>query len=185
MGAFLTWLTYDMNAAPEPKDLGHVFPRQWPIWTARWMDKQGNEVRRSKIIVGPGGRMVNTFAWEVGQYPVLSAIPLAIEVVGERSVEISPDTSIGDVPGVPANAKASLSITENGTTRTRTVALDDRRFTLTITGPATVRVGFAGGDAAVAFTATPQQGSEPVTLTCRLLREPEPYEHAYLPDKAE
>jgi hypothetical protein len=185
LGAFLTWLTYDMNAEPEPKDLGHVFPRQWPIWAARWMDKQGNEVRRSKIIVGPGGRMVNTFAWEVGQYPVLSAIPLAIEVAGDRSVEISPDTVVGDVCGVPANAKASLSITENGTTRTRTVALNDRRFTLTISGPATVRVAFAGGNAAGAFTATPQQGSEPVTLTCRLLREPKPYEHADVPDEAE
>jgi len=166
LGAFLTWLTYDLAAEPEPTDLGHIFPRQWPVWTAVWMDKSGQEARRSTLIVRPGNApAVNTFAWEVGQYPVVTGAPVAVELLGETPVAISDVTATGDVS---AMARTTPRFEVDGKGR-----FEDNKVLLT--GPATVTMIYEDGR--VAFGAAPVEEGKPAGFRVRPLSEPEPYEH--------
>ncbi|NLF32685.1 MAG: hypothetical protein GX591_17555 [Planctomycetes bacterium] len=173
LGAFLTWLTYDLQAEPEPADLGHVFPRQWPVWTAVWMDKEGREARRSKLVLQPGtAPTVNTFQWEVGQYPVITGAPVAVELLGETPVEISDVTASGDV-----------SALAKGTPRFEVVG--DGRFEdnkVLLTGPARVGMLYDGGE--VAFSVKPAETDKPAGFRVRALHAPEACTHAF-PDNAE
>ena len=186
LGAFLTWQVYDLQKEPAPEDLGHVFPRQWPVWTARWIGKDSRkEVRRSKLIVQPGGQMVNTFAWEVGQYPVATGIPLAITVEGDTAVEIHPIAYRGNVARLPEKPKATLIVERGKEAVSNTSPLEDGRFTLDLAGPATVRMKFAEDeDTEIEFRAVPRTPGAKARLTCRLLREPEPYDHLFAQEEA-
>ncbi|MFW6153826.1 MAG: hypothetical protein ACOC95_01260 [Planctomycetota bacterium] len=168
LGAFLTWLTYDLQAEPEPKDLGHVFPRQWPVWTAVWMNKSGEEVRRSKLIIRPGNvPAVNTFTWEVGQYPVVTGAPVAVELLGENPVEISDVTATGDVSTL-VKAAPRFEVTGEG-------RVEDNKVLLT--GSATVEMIYDRGK--IAFKVAPVKADKAAGLRVRPLSEPESYKHVY------
>jgi hypothetical protein len=39
LGAHSQFLAADTQPEPEPKDLGYLFPRQYPIWSARFVQK--------------------------------------------------------------------------------------------------------------------------------------------------
>jgi hypothetical protein len=179
LGAHLTWQLYDLNAAPVPADLGVVFPRQWPVWTAQWMSKDGNQARQSQLVVKPDGKMVNTFAWEVGQYPVVTGVPLAVTAEG-GAVEIEAKVYKGSTAKLPADADGKLAIEADGKARTVEHALKDGKFTLPVAGAARVRLTFEQDkDVEIEFFVKPLTAGAPSTITCRLLRKPEPYEHTY------
>jgi len=181
LGAFLTWQVYDLQKDPAPADLGHVFPRQWPVWTARWIGKESRkEVRRSKLIVKPGGQMVNTFKWEVGQYPVVTGIPLAISVEGDTAVEIHPEAYRGNVARLPEKPALTLIVERGREAVSNTKPLEDGRFTLDLDAPTNVRMKFAADeDTEIEFRAVPRTAGAKAHLTCRLLRKAEPYEHHF------
>jgi len=180
LGAFLTWQCYDLQAEPEPRDLGHVFPRQWPIWTARWMNKEGKEARLSKLIITPAGEMVNTFKWEVGQYPVLKAIPLAITVEGETAVEIEPLGYEGDVGNLKAEGPIMVLVQPTGKDeRSSSRQLRGEKVSFEISSPAKVRFFSEARQKFIQFRAIPRKNGTKVKLTCRLLTKPEPYKHLY------
>ncbi|HUT56619.1 MAG TPA: hypothetical protein VNA25_01965 [Phycisphaerae bacterium] len=185
LGAFLTWQVYDMQAEPAPKDLGHVFPRQWPVWTARWMDKQGKEARRSKLIATPAGQLINTFKWEVGQYPVLSAVPLALAVEGDTAVEIEPIAYEGSTAGLPETPALKVVIHPGKSTEPKVQAVAGESFTVNVSEP--MSVGVLSGhdkDFRVEFRAVPRKKGAAAKLTCRLLRRPVAYEHLYAQEQA-
>jgi hypothetical protein len=183
LGAHLTWQIYDLQAQPAPADGGVVFPRQWPIWTARWMSKDGNEVRKSQLVVKPGGKMDNSFAWEVGQYPVVTGIPLAVTAEG-GAVEIEAGTFRGSTAKLPDSADGRLVvlvIDADGKPRTVEHAMKDGKFTLPVAGATRVRLTFEQDkDIEIVFVVKPVSADAPATITCRLLRKPEPYEHTYV-----
>ncbi len=180
LGAFLTWQVYDQQADPWPTDLGHVFPRQWPIWTAKWMDKEGKQARQSKIFLRPGGQIANTFEWEVGQYPVLSAIPVMLSAEG-GAVEIEPVAYVGDVRKVADDAR--IKVLTGDPASEVDGAADGRKFQLTISEPTVVVLMNEAAEVEVRFIATPR-GKEPVTLKGELLREPVEYDHQYIKEEA-
>jgi hypothetical protein len=179
LGAHLTWQIYDLQAAPAPADLGVVFPRQWPLWTAKWMSKDGNQARQSQLVVNPGGKMVNSFAWEVGQYPVVTGVPLAVTAEG-GAVEIEARAYKGSTAKLPDNADGKLVVEVDGKTRTVEHALKEGKFSLPVAGATRVRLTFEQDkDIEIEFLVKPLSADAPATITCRLLRKPEPYEHTY------
>ena len=185
LGAHLTWQLFDLQAEPQPADAGVVFPRQWPVWTAKWMSKDGNQARQSQLVVKPDGKMVNTFAWEVGQYPVVTGIPLAVTAEG-GAVEIEALACKGSTAKLPEGADGLLTIDELGKKRTVEHALKDGKFALPISGPTRVRLTFEQDkNVEIEFLVKPAAGEKATTITCRLLRKPEPYEHTYAKSSAD
>ncbi|MBN2582490.1 MAG: hypothetical protein JXL80_05435 [Planctomycetes bacterium] len=185
LGAFLTWQCYDLAAQPEPCDLGHVFPRQWPIWTADWMDKNGLPARKSKIIVTPDGRTINTFKWEVGQYPVLKALPLEIKIAGDSDVEIEPLAYSGDINKLAVDMPVTLfAESEGDKMRAIRLPVRDCKVSLELTGPTKVRLHPENKPGLVYFRVVPRKTPCKVTMAMRLLPEPEPYEHVYADESA-
>ena len=178
LGAFLTWQVYDQQADPWPADLGHVFPRQWPIWTATWMNKDGSQARQSKIVLNADGTVTNTFAWEVGQYPVLQAIPVMATAAG-GTIEIEPLAYVGDVSKLAEDA--AITVLAGDPQAEVAGAAQGRKFTLTITEPTVVVLTNKAAGLEVRFRATPRDG-KPATLTGELLRAPQPYKHEVAKD---
>lgn len=186
LGAFLTWQCYDLQQTPEPKDVGVVFPRQWPVWAASWRSKEtGEEVRRSKCIITPDGQTVNTFSWEVGQYPVALGIPVAFTVDGEAAVEIHPVAYAGDVARLEGPMKASMLLEMADDSRVMSLG-EDGTFELELKEPTRVRITFFGGSGTeVTFHAVPRiEEGQAVTLRGRVLKAPEPTKHLYVKEEA-
>ena len=61
LGAHISILVDDMQAAPAPKDLGYLFPRQFPIWSSRLYTKDGKITRTSKMYIHPDGTQISDF----------------------------------------------------------------------------------------------------------------------------
>ena len=179
LGAFLTWQQWDLQAEPQPRSLGRVFARQWPTWSATWMNKEGQAVRKSMLVVRPDGRTVNTFAWEVGQYPVVVGVPLDIAAEG-AAIEVEALVYNGNVAALPEKVDARLVVEQDGKARTVEQALKDGAINVEITQPTRLRLTFVGvEDVAVEWTMRPQQAGTTAKVACKLLRKPQPYEHVY------
>ncbi|MEX0886005.1 MAG: hypothetical protein WD009_06155 [Phycisphaeraceae bacterium] len=81
LGAHAAILLGDMQPEPAPRDIGYRFPRQFPIWSSRFFDKEaGQRTRTSRVTVHADGRMVNDFRIEVGEYLETVGVPVVIEV---------------------------------------------------------------------------------------------------------
>ncbi len=174
LGAFLTWQVYDMAEEPQPRDLGIRFPRQWPVWTANWFNKDREHVRTSRLIVGPAG-IVNTFEWEVGQYPELTALPI-MPTADDAAVEIVPLAYEGNVIELDAGTGATIATGPVDGQVSDAQPMRDDTATLALAEPTLVEI--AAGDVTLRFNALPRGDGE-ARLTVRLLREVEPYEHDF------
>ena len=83
LGAFTSSLVSDMVQDPAPADAGIVFPRQMPVYTVRWTDKDSNKVvRTSSSVIDTEGNIRNNSDWEVGQYSGVTGLPLIIIPAG-------------------------------------------------------------------------------------------------------
>jgi len=178
LGAFLTWQVYDLEADPKPRDLGIVFPRQWPVWTARWINKAGVETRRSTLVARRGVGLVHDFAWAVGEYPVLQAVPLAVESLGGPDVELRPVAYAGDTARLPAAAALRLTVgpAAEGAAPGAPRAMDGDAAEIQCVAPSRVEIAAPEHGVQIAFDAVPQAEGEAI-LRVRLLRKPEPYRH--------
>ena len=102
LGAHSQVLTADTQAEPEPKDLGYLFPREFPIWSSRFMKKDAPEtvVRTSKVYVYPDGHTTNDFKVEVGEFPVTVGVPVTVKTTGgEGDVRGGGDGGMAEVVG--------------------------------------------------------------------------------------
>jgi len=185
LGAFLTWQVYDLCDEPPPRDLGVVFPRQWPVWTARWMNKKGEQVRESQIIAKPDGQTVNTFQWEAGQYPLLTAVPLEVKAIGDIPLEIKPVRYEGRVQDLPETASFVLAMgpVDGGLKETNIRVPLDRGVPLDVHGALRLRLSSEPGDVVIEFLVFPR-GEGAGRLSLRVLPRPEPYRHLYAPSGA-
>jgi len=78
LGAHMSILVDDMAPEPIPRDIGYLFPRQFPIWSSRLYTKDGRLMRTSRTCIRPDGTTSNDFTIEVGEYPVTVGVPVMI-----------------------------------------------------------------------------------------------------------
>lgn len=165
LGAFLTWLPFDREADPVPRDLNHVFPREWSLWTARWFDKEGREVRRSSLTVHPDGRLENDFRWEIGEYPEVTGLPLSLEV--SKGVTIQGMDYEGNVLA----AGSGMAVIEVGTDPGALQPMHGDEAAFAIDGPTLVTIRDSDDRFTVAFRLDPLEADQKVAVRVRLLRE--------------
>ena len=180
LGAHMSILLDDLSPQPIPKDLGYLFPRQFPIWSTRAYSKEGALHRTSSITFLPDGTETSDDRIEVGEYPVTVGVPVMIKSTGK--VTAVADSLSGWPKLLPADASIQISGADGGVVTARL----DQPVTLTLakethlvlTGPATVLPPEAGA-AAVPFRAelklTPEQAGQTVELT--VLRGTVPYKY--------
>lgn len=93
LGAHSSILLDDFNPEPEPKDLGYLFPQQFPVWSTRLFNKQKELVSTSRVYIKPDGTMENDFKIEVGLYPETVGVPVSVQspegTVMAAAVELS------------------------------------------------------------------------------------------------
>jgi hypothetical protein len=134
LGTFMGRLVEDMAAEPEPRDLGYLFPRQFPIWSTRLYTKEGKLVRTSSMVVSADGTEVSNYRIEVGEWPATVGLPILLRpkegkvtAVAERllgwpkllpdgaEIEISGDLSakgkLGETIALTLQKKTKLAIT--------------------------------------------------------------------------
>jgi hypothetical protein len=163
LGAFLTWNMYDLQLEPKPVDQKIVFPRQWPIWTVQWTDKNTHQPAwTSTVVVDKQGAMTRDLKWEPGQYPVVTGLPLKI-VPQDTSVEITAVKFTGQPSAlrggtISAQPQAEASWTKDGC------------FTATITGTTTISI--KTGQAEMVFIAAPIGTTGKVQLECAVVSAP-------------
>lgn len=174
LGAFLTWQVYDMDVEPQPKDLGYVFPRQWPVWTANWINKKGDKVRESQIIVQPDGAIENTFKWEVGEYPEITALPIMPTAVN-GPVEIRPISYEGNITQVAPDATFHVEMNlADGVQTVVDISGDEPSFGFMTPGQIVITEPDSG--VKIVFEAIPASDAT-AQLNVQLLRAPVPYQH--------
>lgn len=177
LGALISILLEDLRPQPIPKDLGYLFPRQFPIWSTRTYSKGGVLHRTSSITVHPDGTETSNYQIEVGEYPVTVGVPVTIRSTG-KVVAVAQSLS-GWPRLLPANSRIQIS----GAGSVITARLD-QPITLTLTkethlvlsGPDVLLPPEAGG-VKIPFRAelslTPERAGQSVELT--VLRGTIPY----------
>ncbi|MBN2584202.1 MAG: hypothetical protein JXL80_14160 [Planctomycetes bacterium] len=160
LGAHVSILVDDMQAEPEPKDLGYLFPRQMPVWSSRLYTKDGSLVRTSRIRIESDGRTSDDFKIEVGEYPATVGVPVRVRSP-KGAVLVTADKLSGWPKLLPDGAAVTVSGDLSGEGRVGT----PMKFTLT--GKA--RVVITGPD----VTLPPEAGGEKVPFRAELTLEPE------------
>ncbi len=179
LGAHMSILVDDMAAEPMPKDLGYLFPRQFPVWSSRMYTKDGNLVRTSRMTFHADGTITTDFRVEVGEYPRTIGVPVMVnspkgDVLAE-AISLSgwpkllPEGAGVEISG-DVKAKARL-----GEAFPLTLEKETR---LVITGPEVTLPAEAGGEK-IPFRAelvlTPKEKGAPVEIT--VLRGTAPYQY--------
>lgn len=189
LGAHVSILVDDMAAQPEPRDLGYLFPRQYPIWSSRLYDKEGKLQRTSTVTVEADGKMTNDFRIEIGEYPVTVGVPVSITVSG-GSVTVTTDKLTGWPKLLPEGA--ALQVSASTSSKPHKVKLGEPltlaipgEVIVTITGPEITLPAEAGGDK-VPFLAeltirsvAPAAQVPPPSVTLTVLRGTMPYTHTF------
>ena len=184
LGAHVSILADDLDTQPVPKDLGYLFPRQFPVWSSRMHAKDGNVVRTSRMTFQPDGAITTDFRVEVGEYPETIGVPVMIKspkgAVTAEAVKLSgwpkllPEGAEIQIAGdVSAKGKVGEAIPITLTKETR----------LVIIGPEVTLPPEAGGGKtpfAAELILTPQ-GKEALTLELTVLRGTVPYKYTVAP----
>jgi len=194
LGAHTSILVDDMAAEPTPKDLGYLFPRQFPIWSSRLYNKAGQLQRTSRVTIHADGTMSNDYRIEVGEYPVTVGVPVTISVTG-GTVAATADKLTGWPKLLPEDAVLEVRI--DTWDRPRQVKVGgafslvlDNKAKIVITGPQVTLPEEAGGSK-VPFRAelTLQNASHTAAtpdprVVVTVLRGTVPYTHTFTADKA-
>lgn len=177
LGAHVGRLIDDMAAEPMPKDLGYLFPRQFPTWSSRMHTKDGNLVRTSRMFVHPDGQLTSDFDVKVGEYPETVGVPVSIKSP-KGVVAVTADKLSGWPKLLPEGAAIEISgdVSAKGQIGQTFSFTLEKETRVVITGPEVTLPPEAGG-AKVPFraelTLTPKEKGLPVELT--VLRGTVPY----------
>ncbi|MDH7568243.1 MAG: hypothetical protein QHJ73_01485, partial [Armatimonadota bacterium] len=169
LGAHTSILLDDLAPHPEPKDLGYRFPRQFPIWSSRLYNKQGELLRTSRVTIAPDGTTTNDFHIGVGEYPVTVGVPVRVESPDGHVTAVAESLS-GWPPLLPDGAPVEIAgdATARGKIGEPVPLLLKGPTRLRIVGPDVTLPPEAGG-ARVPFVAeltlTPERADLPVRLT--------------------
>jgi hypothetical protein len=169
LGAHMSILVDDMEARPVPKDLGYLFPRQFPVWSSRLYSKDGKLVRTSHMYIHPNGELTSDFRIQVGEFPVTVGVPVAIK--SPKGVVVA---TAGKLSGWPKLLPEGAAIEIGGDVSAKGRIGQPFLFTLNkethilISGPAVTLPPEAGGEKVpfrAELTLTPQGSGLPVELT--------------------
>jgi hypothetical protein len=189
LGAFAVILLDDFHRDPKPRDLGYLFPRQFPIWSTQLFTKAGALVRTSRIHVRPDGTIYNDFAIEVGQYPRTVGVPISIES-REGTVIASADELSGWPRLLPEKAEFAVSAHGAPIGRCRaeepvTVTVRDKTE-IAVAGPE-IRLPTEAGGRRIPFRAVfslePEEAGRTLSVTFRVHRGTVPYTHEFPPER--
>lgn len=187
LGAHTSILVDDMAPEPKPKDLGYLFPRQYPIWSSRLYNKAGELQRTSRVTIGADGKMSNDFDIKVGEYPVTVGVPVTVKVAG-GDILATADKLEGWPKLLPEGAKITISgdVSAKGTVGQPITLAIPGKSRVVITGPAVTLPAEAGGKTSpfrAELTLEPRaEGRQSVTLT--VLRGTIGYKHTFTAKKA-
>jgi hypothetical protein len=193
LGAHIGILMDDLVAAPQPKDLGYLFPRQFPIWSSRLYTKDGKLQRTSSVSVGQDGKMTNDFRIEVGEYPVTVGVPVAISVTG-GAVTVTADKLTGWPKLLPEGAAIQVSVSTSQKPRREKIGQPFQvavpgEVIVTITGPEITLPPEVGGGkvpflAELTIRNVAAAGTDqPAAVLLTVLRGTVPYTHEFTAEK--
>lgn len=185
LGAHSARLLDDFNPEPEPLDVGYLFPRQFPLWSARLFNKQQELIKTSRIYIHPDGKMINDFKIEVGLYPETVGVPVHIK--SPEGIVIATSVSLSGWPKLLPE-KAEMKVFINGKLKKKVEPEKD--FTLklkgktqiTITGPVQELPTVAGSEKTPFKTELILEPADPrksLTASLRLLRGTMKYMHEF------
>jgi hypothetical protein len=186
LGAHTQILLDDFTKEPEPRDIGYLFPRQFPIWSTTLYTKNNQPVRTSHVYIKPDGTMSNDFKIEVGMYPETVGVPVSIK--SSEGTVIAEALKLEGWPKLlPADAE--LKVTVNGEAATNTqpgkpfnISLNGKTLII-ISGPEIQLPKEANGVKVpfkAVFTLDPQGKQKQVPVTLTLNREAVPYNHEFI-----
>jgi hypothetical protein len=176
----------DFVPEPEPKDLGYLFPRQFPIWSTTLYTKKNEPVRTSHVYINPDGTMQNDFKIEIGQYPETVGVPVSIESKG--GTVIATALKLDGWPKLlPENAELTVSV--NGEVKNK--VQPGKPFELTFNGKAVVMISGPmiqlpkeANSEKVPFRAVfmlePQGKQRPLSVTMTVSRDAVNYKHEFV-----
>jgi hypothetical protein len=165
LGAFTSSLVSDMVQDPAPADVGIVFPRQMPVYTVRWTDKNSNQVvRTSSSVIDTEGNIRNNTDWEVGQYPGVTGLPLNIVPAGGSViVEVLEYTG----KGLPVKRNGNGKIEGGGKFKIR-----DGTGTVTIKDSSVIKI--TSGKIVMRFKVEPADAGKTLILNLEFQSEVDP-----------
>lgn len=149
LGAHSSILLFDLDVDPLPHDIGYRFPRQFPIWSARFYQKDGTRTRTSKVRIDPDGTMHNDFEIQVGEYLETIGVPVWIKDPNQsltvEALELNGwPTLLED--GAPLHIEvAGVEIETRVNQPTPIQTTEVQTFEVIIHGPETVLPEAAGG----------------------------------------
>ena len=180
-------LLSDLEPQPVPQDLSYRFPRQWPIWSSRFYQKDdGSHTRTSYITVHADGHMENDFQIQVGEFLETIGVPVTLEVSDGKVI-----AEAVAMQGWPALLDADTSavvqtdrVTKNAGINQPIELLLERETRVIITGPQQ-ELPSATGNKTMDFRAElllkPCQPGQKITI--RVLNEVFDYVHEYTAEK--
>jgi hypothetical protein len=186
LGAHSARLLDDFVAEPEPRDIGYLFPRQFPIWSTTLYNKNSQPVRTSHVYIKPDGTMENDFKIEIGLYPETVGIPVSIN--SPKGTVIATAIKLEGWPKLlPENA--DLTVTINGELRQNinpgkpfNISLDGKSIIM-ITGPVIQLPNEANNEKVnfkAIFTLEPQGAKKQLPVTLILNRGAVNYNHQFI-----
>ncbi len=183
LGTFISVCLHDMDAEPKPRDLGYLFPRQFPVWSSRLYTKDGQLQRTSRMIVRPEGPQISDFWIEIGEYPETVGVPVLIESA-EGEVEAVARSLSGWPKLLPEGAPIEISgdLSAKGKLGQTFEFELAKEAKVVVTGPKVALPPEAGGKKVpfrAEFSLTPQKPGQRVCLT--VLRGTAAYELKFLP----
>jgi hypothetical protein len=178
LGALMSILADDMAAVPEPRDLGYLFPRQFPLWSTRTYSKDGKLQRTSTMVFHPDGTQESDYRIEVGEYPVTVGVPIAIKSAGKVTAVAESLSGWPRLLPEAAEVRVSGGAVAAGKVDQPIALTLQKETRLVITGPAVVLPREAGGKSVpfrAELTLMPESSGQVVEVT--VLRGSVPYKY--------
>lgn len=186
LGAHTQIMLDDFTQEPEPRDIGYLFPRQFPIWSSTLFNKKNEPIKTSHVYIHPDGTMSNDFKIEVGVYPETVGVPVSVQ--SKQGTIIATALKLDGWPKLlPQDAELSVSI--NGEPYKKVKAGDPFDMTVNgksvvvITGPV-IQLPKEANNERVPFKAIfilePQGNQKSLPVTLNVNKDAVKYNHEYI-----
>jgi hypothetical protein len=146
LGAHYSILLDDMQDQGVPKDLGYLFPRQFPLWSTHIFSKDGKMLRSSVMIFNPDGTQVSDYRIDVGEYPITVGIPIMIKSDGRVTAIAKKLNGWPNLLTERAPIKLTGDIAAKGKVGKTIKVKLDKETTFAVTGPKTMLPTELGGE---------------------------------------
>ena len=186
LGAHTQIMLDDFTQEPEPRDIGYLFPRQFPIWSTTLYTKNNQPVRTSHVYIKPDGTMDNDFKIEIGMYPETVGVPVSVK--SPEGIVIAEAFKLDGWPKLlPENADLTVTINGAGSQKIKPgkpfeIKLDGKTIVV-IAGPEIQLPKEANNEKVLfkaVFTLDPQGKQKQLPVTLTLIREAVKYNHEFI-----